>query len=228
MTTVAPPTTTTAVGAGAEMATIHSAFRRELRLAPALVRSVEHGDRLRAGIVSVHLDLVDRFLHHHHTIEDSMVWPKLLDRVPAEIMPIVELMETQHETVADVLERTTALRMEWRQDADSSRAAQLASLYAQLHDALVEHLDAEEQHVMPLVEACMTQKEWTTIGKAAQRGTALKDGPRMLGMLAYDGDPDVIQHMLAAVPAPMRGIVLRIGQRAYAKHATRVYGTPTP
>ena len=81
---------------------------------------------------------------------------------------------------------------------------------------------------MPLVEACMTQKEWTTIGKAAQRGTALKDGPRMLGMLAYDGDPDVIQHMLAAVPAPMRGIVLRIGQRAYAKHATRVYGTPTP
>ena len=228
MTTVAPPTTTTAVGAGAEMATIHSAFRRELRLAPALVRSVEHGDRLRAGVVSVHLDLVDRFLHHHHTIEDSMVWPKLLDRVPAEIMPIVELMETQHETVADVLERTTPLRMEWRQDADSSRAAQLASLYAQLHDALVEHLDAEEQHVMPLVEACMTQKEWTTIGKAAQRGTALKDGPRMLGMLAYDGDPDVIQHMLAAVPAPMRGIVLRIGQRAYAKHATRVYGTPTP
>ena len=228
MTTVAPPTTTTAVGAGAEMATIHSAFRRELRLAPALVRSVEHGDRLRAGIVSVHLDLVDRFLHHHHTIEDSMVWPKLLDRVPAEIMPIVELMETQHETVADVLERTTALRMEWRKDADSSRAAQLASLYAQHHDALVEHLDAEEQHVMPLVEACMTQKEWTTIGKAAQRGTALKDGPRMLGMLAYDGDPDVIQHMLAAVPAPMRGIVLRIGQRAYAKHATRVYGTPTP
>ena len=228
MTTVAPPTTTTAVGAGAEMATIHSAFRRELRLAPALVRSVEHGDRLRAGVVSVHLDLVDRFLHHHHTIEDSMVWPKLLDRVPTEIMPIVELMETQHETVADVLERTTALRMEWRKDADSSRAAQLASLYAQLHDALVEHLDAEEQHVMPLVEACMTQKEWTTIGKAAQRGTALKDGPRMLGMLAYDGDPDVIQHMLAAVPAPMRGIVLRIGQRAYAKHATRVYGTPTP
>ena len=228
MTTVAPPTTTTAVGAGAEMATIHSAFRRELRLAPALVRSVEHGDRLRAGIVSVHLDLVDRFLHHHHTIEDSMVWPKLLDRVPTEIMPIVELMETQHETVADVLERTTALRMEWRKDADSSRAAQLASLYAQLHDALVEHLDAEEQHVMPLVEACMTQKEWTTIGKAAQRGTALKDGPRMLGMLAYDGDPDVIQHMLAAVPAPMRGVVLRIGQRAYAKHATRVYGTPTP
>ena len=229
MTIVAtPPTTTTAVGAGAEMATIHSAFRRELRLASALVRSVEPGDRLRAGVVSAHLDLVDRFLHHHHTIEDSMVWPKLLERVPAEIMPIVELMETQHEIVADLLKRTNALRMEWRKDADSSRAAQLATLYARLHDALVEHLDAEERHVMPLVEACITQQEWAAIGKAAQRGTALKDGPRMLGMLAYDGDPDVIQDMLAAVPAAMRAIVVKIGQRAYAKHATRVYGTPTP
>ena len=229
MTTVAtPPTTTAAVGAGAEMATIHSAFRRELRLAPALIRSVEHGDRLQAGVVSAHLDLVDRFLHHHHTIEDSMVWPVLLDRVPADIMPIVELMETQHEIVADLLRYTGALRMEWRKDADSSRAAQLATLYARLHDALVEHLDAEERHVMPLVEACMTRQEWATIGKAAQRGTPLKDAPRMLGMLAYDGDPDVIQHMLGAVPAPMRGIVVKFGQRAYAKHATTVYGTPIP
>jgi hemerythrin-like domain-containing protein len=226
--TITRPMTTTAVGASAEMATIHSAFRRELRLAPALLRSVEHGDRLRAGIVGTHLDLVDRFLHHHHTIEDSMVWPKLLDRVPAEIAPIVELMETQHEIVADLLKRTVALRAEWRKDADRARAAQLATLYAHLHDALVEHLDAEEQHVMPLVEACITQKEWAKIGKAAQRGTPLKDGPRLLGMLAYDGDPDVIQEMLGAVPAPMRGTVVMIGLRAYAKHATRVYGTPTP
>jgi hypothetical protein len=40
------PSVATAVGAGAEMTTIHSAFRRELRLAPALIGSVEHGDRL--------------------------------------------------------------------------------------------------------------------------------------------------------------------------------------
>jgi hemerythrin-like domain-containing protein len=226
--TVTRPATETAVGAGAEMKTIHSAFRRELRLAPALLCSVEHGDRLRAGIVSTHLDLLGRFVHHHHTIEDDMLWPKLLDRVPAEIAPIVELMETQHETVADLLERTVAVRAAWRKDADSCRAAELAGLYARLHDALVEHLDAEEQHVMPLVEACITQKEWAKIGQAAQRGTPLKDGPRMLGMLAYDGDADVVKEMLGAVPAPMRGALLTVGRRAYAKHAVRVYGTPTP
>jgi hemerythrin-like domain-containing protein len=226
--TLARPSVATAVGAGAEMTTIHSAFRRELRLAPALLRSVEHGDRLRANTVATHLDLLDRFLHHHHTIEDDLLWPKLLERVPAEIAPIVELMESQHETVAHLLERTASLRTSWRADADHDRAVELAALYAQLHDALIEHLDAEEQHVMPLVEACITAKEWKRIGKAAQRGTPLKDGPRMLGMLAYDGDPEVMREMLAAVPAPMRGTVLKMGRRAYGKHAQRVYGTPTP
>jgi hemerythrin-like domain-containing protein len=226
--TVARPAAKTAIGAGAEMKTIHSAFRRELRLAPDLLRSVEHGDRLRAGVVGTHLDLLDRFLHHHHTIEDDMLWPKLMVRVPSEIAPLVDLMETQHETVANLLEHTAELRAEWRTDADSDRAEVLATLYSRLHDALVEHLDAEEQHVMPLVESCITEKEWTRIGKAAQRGTPLKDGPRMLGMLAYDGDPDVIWHMLGAVPAPARGFVLKMGRRAYAKHASRVYGTPTP
>jgi hypothetical protein len=34
--------------------------------------------------------------------------------------------------------------------------------------------------------------------------------------------------MLGAVPAPLRSTVLKMGHRAYAKHATRVYGTPTP
>lgn len=226
--TTTTPTTKTAVGAGAEMKTIHSAFRRELRLAPDLLRAVEHGDRLRANLVATHLDLMDRFLHHHHTIEDEMLWPKLLERVPAEIAPVVEMMEAQHATVADLLAKTVTLRAAWRKDADAARAAELAAIYTRLHDALVEHLDAEEQHVMPLVEACITHKEWAKIGKAAQRSTPLKDGPRMLGMLAYDGDPQVIREMLGAVPGPARGMVLKMARRAYAKHATRVHGTPTP
>ena len=226
--TITRPDVKTATGSGAEMKTIHSAFRRELRLAPALLRSVEHGDRLRAGVVASHLDLLDRFLHHHHKIEDDLLWPKLLVRVPGELAPVVALMENQHEVVAELLERTVELRGAWRKTADAAPAAELAELYTRLHAALLEHLDAEEQHVMPLVELCITEKEWARIGKAAQRSTPLKDGPRMLGMLAYDGDPDVMREMLGAVPGPMRGFVLKVGRRAYAKHAARVYGTPTP
>ena len=40
--TIVRPAINTAVGAGVEMATIHLAFRRELRLAPGLLRSAPH------------------------------------------------------------------------------------------------------------------------------------------------------------------------------------------
>ena len=226
--TLVPTRSTTAIGAAAEMRTIHTAFRRELRLAPDLVGAVPPGDRLRAGVVACHLDLLDRFLHHHHTVEDDLLWPKLLERVPREIAPLVGLMEAQHAVVAVLLARADTLRTEWRAAADPLRGMQLAAVYRRLHDALVEHLDAEEQQVMPLVEACVTQREWAAIGRAAQRGTPVKDAPRMLGMLAYDGDPEVVEHLLGAVPAPLRRTVLRLGRRAYAKHALRVHGTATP
>jgi hypothetical protein len=130
--------------------------------------------------------------------------------------------------VASLLRLTVAGRASWRTQPAAAEGAALASVYSQLCSALLEHLEAEEQHVMPLVEACVTAKEWQRIGKAAQRGTSLKDGPRVLGMMAYDGDAEVIDEMLAAVPKPMRRFVLRTGARAYAKHANRVYGTPTP
>ena len=226
--TLTRPTVATAVGAGAEMATIHSAFRRELRLAPALLRSVEHGDRLRAGIVGTHLDLLDRFLHHHHTIEDDMLWPKLLERVPAEIAPVVELMEAQHHTVAELLERTVTLRAAWRarrRPGARSRAGRDLRPAARRARGAPRRRGAARDAAG---RACITAKEWKQIGKAAQRGTPLKDGPRMLGMLAYDGDPEVMREMLAAVPGPMRGHGAKVGRRAYGKHAQRVYGTPTP
>ena len=155
--TLTLPAGATAVGAGAEMRTIHSAFRRELRLAPELLRSVEHGDRIRAGIVGVHLDFVDRFLHHHHTVEDDLLWPKLLQRVSTEIAPVVEMMEDQHHVVADLLRTTVAARrVALRRRPGSRRRAGrgLSCLYA----ALMEHLEAEEQHVMPLVEVCITAR----------------------------------------------------------------------
>src|SRR5688572_12682127 len=84
------------------MSTLHTMFRREFRLAGGVVRGVASGDLARARVVADHIDYLSRSLHHHHTIEDDLMWPKLLERVPEELAPIVHLMESQHERV-DVL-----------------------------------------------------------------------------------------------------------------------------
>jgi hypothetical protein len=87
-----------------EMVVVHTAFRRELGAAPGLVRGVAAGDRARSQVVGDHVQLLLDMLHHHHVGEDDLLWPKLLERVPAELAPRVRLMEGQHELIAQELD----------------------------------------------------------------------------------------------------------------------------
>jgi hypothetical protein len=211
-----------------EMLVVHSLFRRELRLASGLVRGVPRGDARRAGVVAAHLQLVEDVLHHHHTSEDDLLWPKLLQRVPEEIAPIVRLMEAQHETVDALLGRIGVLRPQWAQDPTADRGAELAGLYDELYVGLAEHLQDEETRVLPLVARCISREEWHELGEAGRAGIPRKDMALVFGMLMYEGDPEVVKIMLAPAPLPVRVLVPRLGRRAFRKHAVAVHGTPTP
>jgi hypothetical protein len=211
-----------------EMLVVHSLFRREFGLAGGLVRRVAPGDTRRAAVVSGHLALVEEVLHHHHTSEDELLWPKLLGRVADELAPVVELMETQHEQVDHLLERIAQLRPAWAQSPTGERGEELAGLYDQLYAGLVEHLEAEEARVLPIVARCITPDEWLELGEAGRAGIPRKHMALVFGMLMYEGDPEVVRLMLAPAPLPVRLLVPRLGRRAFAKHATAVHGTPTP
>jgi hypothetical protein len=47
-------------------------------------------------------------------------------------------------------------------------------------------------------------------------------------MLMQDGDPELVEMMLAPAPLPVRALVPRMGRRAYRKHALAVHGTAAP
>jgi iron-sulfur cluster repair protein YtfE (RIC family) len=211
-----------------EMNVVHSFFRRELRLAGALVRRVEEGDVPRAVIVGDHLELVERTLHHHHTTEDELLWPLLLERVADELAPIVHLMEAQHQQVDALIGQIGELRPRWQREADTASRDLLAALYDELYVGLVEHLDAEEERLLPLAARCLAQSEWDALGETARREGRRSESMLVLGMLMYDGDPEVVEHMMAAAPAPVRFVVPRLARRAFRRHALRVHGTATP
>jgi hemerythrin-like domain-containing protein len=208
-----------------EMIAVHSAFRREFGLAPALVRGVAPGDVQRAGVVADHLELIGNFLHHHHAGEDKLLWPKLLERVPAELAPTVELMERQHEGVHEVIEEMNAALVRWRAGAAETDRDQLAGALDRLHALLVEHLAAEEQHILPLASRSLTEEEWGELGKDGMAAQEKNKLPMIFGMIMKDGDPEVIKGMLANAPLVPRLLLPFIGPRAYASYARRVYGS---
>ena len=211
-----------------EMKVVHSFFRRELRLAAGLVRRVPTGDTARAARIHDHLDLVARCLHEHHTVEDDLLWPLLLERLPEELAPIVTLMEAQHQRLDSLLGRITVLQPAWRDHADRETAEELASTYDELYVALAEHLDDEEERLLPLAARSLSQQEWDAMGARARSEQRRSEATLILGMLQHDGDPEVFASMLASAPPPVRWLLPRLARRAFRKHALAVHGSATP
>lgn len=210
------------------MVCVHTFLRREYRLAGGAIRGVAAGDTRRADVVADHLDFLTTFLHHHHTTEDRLLWPKLLERVPDELAPIVRLMEAQHEQVDAFIGEIAQGLPRWRQHARAGDGNQLARLFDRLYAGLSEHLDAEEQRILPIAARTVSLAEWSEIGEAGARGTPKKDMPLVLGMLQYEGDPEVVAEILAEAPRLVRLIVPRLARRAFRRHALTIHGTVTP
>ena len=211
-----------------DMVVVHVAFRREYRLAPALVRGVAPDDEVRAGQVSDHVELLNSMLQHHHAGEDRLLWPRLLERVPAELAPLVTLMERQHHGIHDAMERVGTALADWRDGAALSDREVLARSMDDLYAALAEHLAAEEEHILPLASRCLTPAEWAQLGEEGMGGVAKSQLPLVFGMLQYEGDPEVIAAMLSHAPLLPRLLIPVLAPRAFARYARRVHGTPTP
>ncbi|HSK26111.1 MAG TPA: hemerythrin domain-containing protein [Jiangellales bacterium] len=209
-----------------DMVVVHSGFRRELRLMPGLVDGVAAGDTRRSEIVGAHLELWMRLLHDHHTREDDYLWPLLHDRAPAELEPVVDLMESQHHVVEGLLDVIGPLAADWRTSAGAAERDALVPLLQRLHDALVEHMDAEESRLLPIAEQVLTGPEWRELGKGGDADIPKDVRLAVFGMFMADADPDGLAMMVGHLPLPVR-VVIRLGlpRRAYRTYARRVHLT---
>jgi hypothetical protein len=214
-------TTTTGIDTR-EMVVVHTAFRHEFEEAPAIIRAVPAGDRRQGGRVADHVQLLLDMLHHHHAGEDRLLWPKLLDRVPRELAPTVELMERQHEAIHAEMERTQAALTAWRASATTEDGEALAAAVERLTPVLEEHLGAEEARILPITSRCLTQAEWDEIGEAGMNGIPKKQMPMVFGLLMEGGDPEVLREMLAHAPLPARLLLPGLSPRIRRRYVRRL------
>jgi Hemerythrin HHE cation binding domain len=211
-----------------DMVVVHTAFRREFRLAPALVRGVRDEDTRRAAVVADHLDLMTTMLYHHHETEDRLLWPLLLERVPAELAPTVELMERQHERIHAANEAVVQRLPGWRSTALSEVGEPLARALEEVDAALEEHLSAEEAQLLPIAARHLSEAEWLRLGEEGMAGIKGSQLPLAFGMLQYQGDPEVVAGMLSHAPVVARLLMPVMAPRAFARYARKVHGTATP
>ena len=213
---------------GREMFVVHTMFRREFGLLPGLVRGVAPGDQQRMRVVAGHILGVATVLHHHHRAEDEQAWPFLLERGSEDVARIVQLMEIQHANIDELAAEVATALEAWGGGATAAYRDALAEILERLAAVLDQHMRLEEERAVPLMEKYITAAEWSQMVRTGAAGVDLDGLTLGFGMLMYEGEPEVIDLAIAALPPEVRTAIRQRAPQAFAAHSERVHGTATP
>jgi hemerythrin-like domain-containing protein len=210
------------------MAVVHTMFRREFGLMPGLVRAVAPGDRLRVTLVGDHIALLTKVLETHHTGEDIDIWPRLRDRAPGEVAPLIAVMEDQHHAIHGHLTKVAETLAAWRQVPSAESRDALAQAVEQQLPVMREHLALEEERVVPLIEQYITAAEYGAMVQAASQAYPQDKLLLAFGMTFHGAPPAIVAAVVSHMPADVQPVIRELGDEAYAAYATELYGTATP
>lgn len=209
------------------MVEIHRMYRASFGEAAALVGGVAEGDVAHADVVGDHLSMLSVSLHAHHEFEDEHLWDTLETRAPA-CGGHVERMKEQHAEMLVHLKELDAALPAWRASGRATDAAGVLAALEGINAALTVHLPDEEQHIVPVMERVLTQKEVDAASVHGRRATPKGKTWAQLGAILA-AQPDggrAWQH--EHLPAPFRLVWRLVGRRDYERNRAELVGAERP
>lgn len=185
----------------------HDAFSRDLR---RLAAAVEAG-RTAEPAVRTGWATFKNQLHVHHTAEDRWLWPALRNKVtrPGEVS-VLDAMEAEHARIDPLLARVDA-------SLAATGLAGLAASASALTSALTAHMEHEEDHALPLVEAHLGPDGWAAFGKAAGKSEGLRGAAELFPWMLDGAPADTSKRLLGMLPPPARLLYRALWRPGYAR-----------
>jgi hemerythrin-like domain-containing protein len=206
-----------------DMVAVHKVFRDALGAAPQVLGAAASGTPEHARNVASYYANVLAFLHVHHEGEDELLWPKLLERCPAEAARVSEIAD-QHHGVTTALRDAEAHLFEWAEKPDVNRAATLASALTVLNAELTPHLDQEEEFVLPLAAEHLSIEEWAAFPAHGMQHFSGDKIWLVLGSLLDAMTPVQRENMLTHMPPPVHEFWVTAGKPQYESFIADVLG----
>jgi hemerythrin-like domain-containing protein len=207
-----------------DMVIVHRVFRREFALLPALLRDVADGDTERVERLGDHVRLLLDVLDHHHAGEDLLLWPRLRERAP-ERVALFDAMDADHTGLHELLGELAALLVTWRGTAAASDAQALADAVEALGPPLLAHLDREEDEVLPLIDALLTQEEWNALGERAFAALDPADAMIVLAQMGEESPAAEWEWFMTHLPPFVQDAYRDQALPAYRAYVAAVRGT---
>jgi hemerythrin-like domain-containing protein len=141
----------------------HRAFRRDTGRFIQALGQLDPADTETSTALVAWFDAAMQALHHHHIIEDEIMWPALRERSRA-FQQVEVLMHDEHEAldaaIEDAIAAVRALGTAATIDARDQARRTAEDAVVRMRALLVEHLDHEEQQALPLLAEAFTVEEY--------------------------------------------------------------------
>ncbi|MDH6195326.1 hemerythrin-like domain-containing protein [Mycobacterium frederiksbergense] len=205
----------------------HRAMLADLRRLTDLAIAIRDRDVIcspgRARVISRYVELLCDSIHHHHTTEDTVLWPVIQASVGSHL-DLSELSE-DHAALDPRLDQLRARADSLRLSAGDRQVASLMVIeLAELMELLTEHIEEEERDVFPLITEHVSVADWTAVEAAAHKGARMWfDGPRSLAVMT-----DEERARLAEQAGIGLRIMLAIVRVRYRRLDRAVFGTLIP
>jgi Hemerythrin HHE cation binding domain/Polyketide cyclase / dehydrase and lipid transport len=203
------------------MRIVHSALRRDVaRTQVALAGPLFPDDAQRVAL-SEQLRWMTAFLHRHHESEDEYLYP-MVRAANEGAAVLLDAMAADHDAIQSALDSLTEAVAGYERSA--SGRAELAAALGSLADVLLPHLRREEDEMMPIVSASITEQQWRDWDQAHNVKLL---SPRELAFtgnwLLDDLGPADRAVVEAEVPPVPRWIIKNVLVRGYRKAAFRCW-----
>ena len=208
------------------MGIVHDALRRDLRRMRAALTAELAPDGERRRALAAHAGWLMHFLHDHHAGEDDGLYP-MVRAANAEAIPLLDQMDAQHTAIGPCMESFRVAAETWGSSgADADRTALVGALDA-LTAVLEPHLELEENEMMPVAAASITQRQWHEWDQRMNvRSKSLRQLAEEGNWLLDELDDPRRQILYGEVPTPVRVVIVRGFGPGYRRRSALRWGTP--
>jgi hypothetical protein len=229
---LARPTTSAgrSVRAAAYERVLHQLVRREVRMLAELAAWADPADPGRTTALTRHADLIGRLLLHHHEMERELLWPALLRALPDEerspTRAQLDEWTARSARVDSGLRTMATAARQWAVAGTASARDAFALACLDVADAVDAHVAEEEDRLLPLLAAHLSEAEWRAVARAARCPLPAREQLLVLGMALEDLGPTNRARLLAGLSPAVRLAWRLRGRAGYRAAVVTLRGAP--
>jgi hemerythrin-like domain-containing protein len=198
---------------------VHHAIRSTAHRLASIAPAVGPSDTVRVDAIRRYWDGYTGEIVGHHTLEDDVFFPALAER-SAAMRDLTERLDADHHLLDELMDETTATIARFDRAGAPERATHLLEHIA---SHMNEHLDLEDEQVLPLFELHFGAAEYLVLEEQAIKSLGVgKQALFTVPFLVDSTEEPARSQMLGSAPMPMR-LLYRATRRRFARLERAVF-----